>query len=363
MRMNEQESKPIHRNYSKLLISESPLQVLPTLAVKVGLNEALMLQQVHYWISNPMNKNVRNGRVWVYKTYAEWQQEFPFWSLPTIKRTSLNLEQLGLLIASDKFNRLSTDRTKWYTIDYDKLDSLEIGTEDQNDTLDGSKRSTGGINLIPSIPETTPEITTENNNRNGHKVIEMPNKEKRLHVEHQPIVQPEPQSKPKAEPIQEYKLEPNGSVVVNSEIDDLLRMVKGWAISKVMLETWAKKHGVAYVLKKIELTKSAVALNRVRQPGAYLNKAIELDWQPPAPPEDEETKNKPVGQIYPTPEENVAWYNSLANDEKLEALKVAIYKNAYFEDYLKNAKISVLDVGFSKSTWFKMLMSCLGRAV
>lgn len=93
MRANQQEPKPIHRNYSKLLISESPLQVLPTLAVKVGLNEALMLQQVHYWISNPMNKNVRDGRVWVYKAYAEWQQEFPFWSMRTIQRTMLSLEQ------------------------------------------------------------------------------------------------------------------------------------------------------------------------------------------------------------------------------------------------------------------------------
>jgi len=138
MRTNEQESKPIHRNYSKLLISESPLQVLPTLAVKIGLNEAMLLQQVHYWISNPMNKNIRHNQTWVYKTHAEWQQEFPFWSIPTIRRTIDSLEEKKVLL-SNSFNKLSSDRTKWYTIDYDQLEtisnSLNIGTYDQNDHI------------------------------------------------------------------------------------------------------------------------------------------------------------------------------------------------------------------------------------
>ena len=35
---------------SNLLINESPLQVLPTLATYIGLNEAIFLQQVHYWL-------------------------------------------------------------------------------------------------------------------------------------------------------------------------------------------------------------------------------------------------------------------------------------------------------------------------
>ena len=34
---------------SKLLINEHPLQVLPSLATKIGLNEAIVLQQIHYW--------------------------------------------------------------------------------------------------------------------------------------------------------------------------------------------------------------------------------------------------------------------------------------------------------------------------
>ena len=211
--------------------------------------------------------------------------------------------------------------------------------------------------MITSIPETT----TENDNKDTRKVIELPNKEEKSHVKPKSVVQPEHRPEPKAQPTPATQ-EPNGSVVVDSEIDDLPRMVRGWAISKVMLKAWAKKHGVPYVLQKIELTKSVIALNRVRQPGAYLNKAIELDWQPPAPPEDEEIKNKPVGQIYPTHKENVAWYNALADDEKLPLLTEAVRKNPYLEGHLRNANTSVLDTDFSNSTWFKMMMSNVGRA-
>ncbi|WP_156967307.1 hypothetical protein [Ureibacillus sinduriensis] len=47
------------------LIDESPLLILPTLARKVGLNEAIILQQIHYW--NQRSRNIREGHTWVYE--------------------------------------------------------------------------------------------------------------------------------------------------------------------------------------------------------------------------------------------------------------------------------------------------------
>jgi hypothetical protein len=209
-----------------------------------------------------------------------------------------------------------------------------------------------------SIPETTTEITTENNNKESRKVIKLPNKEPMSHVEPKPAVKLEPQPEPQAEPTAKAE-EPNGSVVVEDvEINELAKLVKTWTISRVMLESWTKKHGVAYVLQKIELTKSASP----RKPGAYLNKAIALDYQPPAPREDEEGPIKPVETVYPSHEENVGWYNKLAQNEKLAVLKDAVRKNPYLEGHLKNANLSVLDANFSASTWFKMMMSNVGRA-
>ena len=55
---------------NKLLISEQPLQVLPGLAAKIGLNEAIFLQQLHYWLVK--SKHEHDELRWVYNTYEEW---------------------------------------------------------------------------------------------------------------------------------------------------------------------------------------------------------------------------------------------------------------------------------------------------
>lgn len=118
---------------SKLLLDEYPLLVSPTLAAKIGLNEAIMLQQINYWISDKRAPE-RDGRRWHYETYSKWQEQFPFWSIPTIKRIALSLESLGFIITK-QFNQLKGNMTKWYSIDYDKYEAFIRGTH--------------GINLIP----------------------------------------------------------------------------------------------------------------------------------------------------------------------------------------------------------------------
>ena len=53
---------------SKLLIDEQPLQVLPSLACAIGLNEAMVLQQLH-WRLRYSKKQV-NGLFWVFDKYV-----------------------------------------------------------------------------------------------------------------------------------------------------------------------------------------------------------------------------------------------------------------------------------------------------
>lgn len=162
---------------SKLLINEHPLEVLPGLATAIGLNEAIMLQQIHYWIIHPKAQE-RDGRKWHYDTYEAWQGQFPFWSIPTIKRTAQNLEKINLVV-SKQFGKLKGDKTKWYSINYINLEKMELKIEkqvkhlktnkkttpsDQSDPMPppmGSNRSDDGIKLIPCIrTETTPETTS-----------------------------------------------------------------------------------------------------------------------------------------------------------------------------------------------------------
>lgn len=100
-----------------LLINEPPLQVLPSLAKKVGLNEAILLQQLHF--RSLISTNIRDGHRWVYKTYEEWKEdEFPFWSVDTIKRSIRKLEKEGYVISTSAYNRMKMDKTKWYRINY-----------------------------------------------------------------------------------------------------------------------------------------------------------------------------------------------------------------------------------------------------
>ena len=109
---------------SKLLIDDYPLQVLPNLAIAIGLNEAIFIQQLHYWINGVSGKS-RDGQRWIYNTYNDWQDNFPFWSNATIRRTIKNLEDGGYILSTSKYNAMRIDRTKWYTVNYEKISEIE----------------------------------------------------------------------------------------------------------------------------------------------------------------------------------------------------------------------------------------------
>lgn len=103
---------------SPLLINEPPLQVLPSLAVVVGLNEAIVLQQIHYWMQRA--DTCINGHVWVYNSVAQWKQQFPFWSDDTIARALKSLRKSGVLVA-EQLSKDPRDRSLFYRIDYRKV--------------------------------------------------------------------------------------------------------------------------------------------------------------------------------------------------------------------------------------------------
>lgn len=105
-----------------LLINEPALQTLPTLAVKLGLNEAIVLQQLHFRLSHsPLRYG---GYTWYHHTYAKWRQQFPFWSERTISRIFLGLENQGIIVSTQHYNEMKINKTKWYRIDYDVLQDI-----------------------------------------------------------------------------------------------------------------------------------------------------------------------------------------------------------------------------------------------
>jgi len=129
-----------------LLLPEKPIAVLPSLAVAIGLNEAIALQQLHYWLVNADNGKhygrVKAHRTWVYNDYNEWQaSSFPFWSISTIRRTFGLLEKQNLVVSEMEYGAdLPGGKRKWYTIDYGVLTDLGCAQNEQGGCVQNEQR-------------------------------------------------------------------------------------------------------------------------------------------------------------------------------------------------------------------------------
>lgn len=153
---------------SKWLFDSHPIVVDRELAKAFGLNEAIVLQQLNYWLNGKSAKLI-NGRKWIYNSYKQWQKDnFPFWSLATVRRAIENCEKKGLII-TDNFNKAGFDKTKWYSIDYEMVDKGMSKRVAQNEQTDCSKRANGVAQNEQTntrdYSEITTEITTDNNSR------------------------------------------------------------------------------------------------------------------------------------------------------------------------------------------------------
>ena len=143
----------------KTLRNEHIIPIDPEIATILGLNESIIVQQIHYWlcINEKANRNYVNNKYWTYNSLSEWHQQLPFISESTIKRALASLETMKVIISGqhsvDKF-----DKTKWYTIDYEKLDSVLNGSvtdrSGQNDPIGNIGENSDSIHkqsLKPAI--------------------------------------------------------------------------------------------------------------------------------------------------------------------------------------------------------------------
>lgn len=110
-----------------LLMPSRPIVINPDLAYSIGLNEAIALQQVNYWLKETTSGLERDGVRWIYNTNEQWLEQFPFWSESTLKRTFTRLKQLGVLKV-EQLNKSQRDMTNYYTINYESelLDELKV---------------------------------------------------------------------------------------------------------------------------------------------------------------------------------------------------------------------------------------------
>lgn len=147
------------------LLDEAPLIVLPSLAVAIGLQQAVFLQQLHFNLSflattiekeDPKRRKEKAAenlwtskgfglRLWYRKSVAGWIEELPWLSARTLKRTVAEVKNHGVLVTSQGY-----DQTNYYSIDYDQLRSMGHYGKGQ---IDPFQRARLALSMGPERPD------------------------------------------------------------------------------------------------------------------------------------------------------------------------------------------------------------------
>ncbi|MBD2302800.1 hypothetical protein [Nostoc sp. FACHB-190] len=107
---------------SKLITPESPLLVPPLLAAEIGLEEAVILQQIHYFCQ--ISKHIKaDGRRWFWKTLQDWGQTLPFLKISTIRRAIANLRNFELIDVC-RHSQKTWYQANWFTVNLEKVEAL-----------------------------------------------------------------------------------------------------------------------------------------------------------------------------------------------------------------------------------------------
>ena len=87
------------------------------IATEYGIEEALLLGYVYYWVCRNKEKgvNFHDGKYWTFDSRRALGKKFPYISPSKIYRAFNHLEKEGLLLTGN-YNKISRDRTTWYTL-------------------------------------------------------------------------------------------------------------------------------------------------------------------------------------------------------------------------------------------------------
>lgn len=365
---------------SNLLINDRPLLIPTRLATIIGLNESIVLQQIHYWLINP-SSHLIDGRQWCYNTHDGWTKQFPFWNKRTVRRIVKSLVSKKLILIANH-NKSKYDRTNWYSIDYEALDALSISPCGQIVHIDSDSLDT-------PIPETTTKINNAcmqsiniNNARATIRCDEpampasktcnarvsypkckvydegdgatattaaMPAAEKLLGDLHAAGFSSAIQKSDAAE-----QWEPK-----QSSMSSLRDKWAGWGVDARTMDSWISTKTESY-LRDITLDAEKRATSN---PGGFLRRLI-ADGHTPVAPKPLSPRYEPkidaVGPLY-SRSENKAWWKSHSSEQKHELIQKATYSFPYLEDHMRIAQVGYLDEGFLESYVFKLFMEVLGR--
>ncbi len=148
---------------SSMLYSVPPVTASPLAIAAIGVSEAIIVQQIEYWIKKNQikNRNLYDGRYWTYNTFEELSEQIGM-RPDRIKDVIRRLREKGIVLVGN-YNTNKYDRTNWYSIDYDALDSFLSNDSGKSTPPLWENPTINSAEIPQPIPETNTETTTEIN--------------------------------------------------------------------------------------------------------------------------------------------------------------------------------------------------------
>lgn len=145
------------------------------LAVQYGIDCSILIGHFIFWIeiNQRSNKNLIDGRTWMYQTQEEMVEHFPYWTRRQIIRILDTLLEKEIIIKGN-FNKISYDRTCWYAFKNEDLfikARKKISTIVPNGTIDSTKTSNGKHQTVQAIPDTKTDTEKDTTTRDPEVVV------------------------------------------------------------------------------------------------------------------------------------------------------------------------------------------------
>ena len=146
----------------RIITSGKALVLCPKITQHFGVSAALVLQQLHYWLSKEnLSYGIidENGYQWIRNTYEQWCEQIQVLTLSTLRRAFSTLEKNNIILSqrfAEKSRYSGGNQVKFYTINYDQLESvmgdLEKSSLNKPSRFTETNNGAGG-----SIHETKPD--------------------------------------------------------------------------------------------------------------------------------------------------------------------------------------------------------------
>lgn len=161
---------------SRILIARRTVMFDAELAKRVGLIEAAILQQIHYWCDCPKSGVMHEGRKWIYNTQREWENHIGVRGISTIKTAIKNLKKRNLVFAK-KLSPEKTDHTMYYCVNYDEVEKIEQEVDSMISDQSESDRSEIDQSDRPKIDQSTRagDYRKTDSHTDSHTLYNLPN--------------------------------------------------------------------------------------------------------------------------------------------------------------------------------------------